>query len=436
MDTNDRSRGDRGPLTDSQVKALAPTDQSYEIRDTELGGLILRVLPSGVKQWNLRYRFHGKQRRLLLGQYPHVGLAAVRKKARKAQTTIDDGRDPAAERRAAAAKPTDTVASLVEDYLEQHARPNKRSAGEDERILNADVLPYWKDRSVRTLARRDVKDLIGRVVKRKAPIMANRLLAVVRRVLNHAVDEEWIDANPAARIKKPSPDVSRGRVLSEPEIQRFWRLVTNLPTTADKPAPGRKRSQGTDDDPICPLSAPLAAVQQVRLLTAQRGGEVVRMKWRDLDLASGWWTIPDTDTKNKQTHRVYLVDEVRAIIEAQQPEADRTPDGFVFAGLGAASVADRAKKAPALLAKALGFDFRGHDLRRTASTKMAEAGIPRAHISYVLNHVDGTPRATRIYDRYERDNEKKLALETWARVLRRILDNVATDNVVAFTRGA
>jgi integrase len=92
----------------------------------------------------------------------------------------------------------------------------------------------------------------------------------------------------------------------------------------------------------------------------------------------------------------------------------------VFVGSGA-SVRDRAKKAPSRIARALKFDFRGHDLRRTAATKMAEAGVPRQHISAVLNHVEAGASVTRVYDRYSYDAEKRRALETWARKLRAIV---------------
>ena len=102
----------------------------------------------------------------------------------------------------------------------------------------------------------------------------------------------------------------------------------------------------------------------------------------------------------------------------------------------AGSARDRAKKAPTVVGRALGIeDFRGHDLRRTAATRMGEAGVPRQHIAYVLNHVDGTPRATSVYDRYEHDAEKRVALETWGRVLTAILEKKPAGTVVPFARG-
>jgi integrase len=101
-------------------------------------------------------------------------------------------------------------------------------------------------------------------------------------------------------------------------------------------------------------------------------------------------------------------------------------------------VADRVKKAGAALSEVLGFEFRSHDLRRTAATRMAAAGVPRDHVSRVLNHVEGGPTATRVYDRYSYDAEKRAALDTWQRELRRILteqQKAGADVVSIATRG-
>ena len=170
---------------------------------------------------------------------------------------------------------------------------------------------------MRELTRRDVRALIERIAER-APVMANRVLAVVRKMLNFAVDHDWIDANPAARVKKPAPEASRDRVLTVDEVRRLWRLLSHFPTTTERPAPGRKRAQGKTDDPLCPVSRWLAAALKVRLLTAQRGGEVARMRWSDLDLerakdgavTRGWWTIPGGFTKNGAAHRVPIAADV------------------------------------------------------------------------------------------------------------------------------
>ena len=159
------------------------------------------------------------------------------------------------------------------------------------------------------------------------------------------------------------------------------------------------------------------------------------MRWADVDLDGGWWMIPGEHTKNGQPHRVPLTADVVELIRTQKPQEEDEPSEYVFAGLGGAAVLHRAKKAPAAVARLLKIDFRGHDLRRTAATFMAAAGIPREHIGHVLNHVEGGARATRVYDRYAYDREKQIAVETWGRTLKGILEQKppATGNVIAIT---
>jgi integrase len=112
-------------------------------------------------------------------------------------------------------------------------------------------------------------------------------------------------------------------------------------------------------------------------------------------------------------------------------DSDEADEVFVFVGSGA-SIQDRAKKAPARIAQLLNIDFRGHDLRRTAATKMAEAGVPRQHISAVLNHVEAGATVTRVYDRYNYDAEKRRALEMWARTLNAILKSAEPGKLLPF----
>jgi integrase len=138
------------------------------------------------------------------------------------------------------------------------------------------------------------------------------------------------------------------------------------------------------------------------------------MRWRDLDLQEGWWTIPREHSTNGHPHRVPLAADVIVIINAQRTGGQGDPV-HVFCGRRNSLVIDRIGKAGAALSRVLGFEFVGHDLRRTAATRMAASGVPREHLSRVLNQVEGGPAATRVYDRYSYDREKRSALELWAR---------------------
>src|SRR2546422_2372297 len=183
------------PLTDNQVRHAVAGSTPRDLRDGGQRGLVLTVLPSGSKQWTARYRFGGRHRRLVLGDYPAVSLSKARNLAADIRIAVRNGQDPVAERKAAKAPSEDTVAALSADYLKKHARKFKRSAAEDERILNVYVLPSWKDRAVKEITRRDVRALVEAIADRGAPVMANRVLAIIRKMLNFAVGHEWIEAN-------------------------------------------------------------------------------------------------------------------------------------------------------------------------------------------------------------------------------------------------
>jgi integrase len=405
-------------LTARYLDTLPPQATRYEVFDEQVPALAVRVTPAGHKSWTLFYRHNGRLRRLTLGRYPDLGLADARKAATRERGRIVDGADPAAERQDERATYGDTVGALFDLYRSKTEK--RKSWPEQRRIFENEVLPSWRHRRVADITRRDIRELIDRKAT-SAPIMANRMLARVSRLFSFAVEHDWIEANPALRIAKPSEEKSRDRVLTRDELRVLW------------PALHETEATGEDGQALPRLPATLNAAFVVMLLTAQRMGEVCRMRWDDVDLDRGWWTIPAVDSKNDDPHRVPLTPSVVTVIRARKNDRE---DRYVFSTHGHAPVADRAKKAAAMLSRGLTFTFRAHDLRRTAASYMAEAGVDRMHIAHVLNHRSVTrSTVTAIYDRYNYDKEKRAALEIWARELDGIVKNQAGLALVRKTRG-
>jgi integrase len=270
-----------------------------------------------------------------------------------------------------------------------------------------------------------VRDLLARIVERPAPIMANRVWALVNQIFNFAIEQDWLDTgNPATRITKQT-ETSRDRVLTEDELRALWTALESCKTVTHTGEPGT--------GPV--ISPMIARGLQVLLLTAHRPGEVFKMRWQDVDLNAKWWTIPVEHSKNGQPHRVALTDRALGLIKEARAASPKN-NGRVFAGIAGGSVAARAKKAAAELerAGAIAFEFHRHDLRRTAATHMAAAGIARDTISHVLNHVDRGSRATAVYERFSHDPEKRVALEAWDRRFETILAAKPAATVLAFAR--
>ncbi len=193
-------------LTDGGIAALKPKPERYEMWEDGRTGLGVRVSPKGRKSWVYMYRFDGKARRMGFGTYPTVGLASARVKHSKAKELLEKGTDPGAQQieRKQAERQAETVNDLAEEYLEKWARPRKRSAAEDERILNKDVLPVWGKRKARDIRRRDVILLLDEIVERGSPIQANRTLAVVRKMFNFALRRDILDTTPVAMVQAPA----------------------------------------------------------------------------------------------------------------------------------------------------------------------------------------------------------------------------------------
>lgn len=393
----------------------APFVQSVAVKtrtdypDDKVKGLVLRVTPTGVKTWCLRYRLHGESKRYTLGSAESLTLSKAREAARKALYGIAAGTDPAEAKRKKLTT-GHTVEALVRDYL-AHVKPKKRSWQQDAWILRHHVLPHWKHAKVSELTRRHVRELVEPIAARGTPVMANRVLATLCTVLNFGIARDWLTFNPAFKMERPGGEIaSRDRVLTDDELRAFWQIAGQEPLI-------------------------VATFLRVRLLTAQRGGELARLTWADVDMDKGTLTIPAKLAKNGRVHTVPLSPMAQRLI-GELPRLDERLFACGFANLMAAAgrVASRMTTVARQVDPTTELDIRGHDLRRTAATRMAQAGIPTADISRVLNHVEAGPKASQVYQRYEFDKEKRIALETWDRVLTGILEEKPAEAVLPFTK--
>jgi hypothetical protein len=86
------------PLTDAKIRAAKPEAKPYKLADGE--GLFLYISPAGGKSWRMKFRTAGKEKLLVLGSYPALGLQDARRQRRAAKERIDEGGDPAADKQA------------------------------------------------------------------------------------------------------------------------------------------------------------------------------------------------------------------------------------------------------------------------------------------------------------------------------------------------
>lgn len=363
-----------------------PATGQVDYFDEKTSGFGLRVSQGGRKTWFAMYRHNGRLRRMTIGTYPSLGLADAREKAKELLHLAAKGEDPATEKQVNRSAPT--FGEMAQDYIEMYAKQRKRSWQEDQRILDYDLLPRWKNCKAHDIKRRDVIALLDSIVQR-APIQANRTLALLRKMYNWAISRDLVEANPCAQVKMPAKENRKDRVLKEEEIRIFWQ---KLPTAS--------------------MTELVRLCLKFQLVTAQRKGEIVIAEWGEFDLNSGWWTIPAEKAKNGLAHRVPLSTLALRILEQVRSISGESRWVFKSYRTDKAILDSSIDHA---LKKNMGHfgisEFTPHDLRRTAASHMTSLGVTRLTVSKLLNHVESG--ITSIYDRHSYDFEKREAIEIW-----------------------
>ena len=424
-------------LTSQFIKGIrAPDTGVTEFWDSGMPGLCLRVFATGRASWSFRYRpREGAKRneRVTFGALAALSLADARDRAAKVRAEVVDGGNPQLTRRQKRedAKRILTFDLLAQRYLDEYAKPRKASWKDDEQRLGRPRKAIGH-RDVATITRRDVIGLLDDM-KRTAPVQANRTQTIICGMLNWAVEEELLDTNPIAGMKKRAKESVSTRTLTDAEIRVLWRAFD---------APGQ--------------TVDIAEALKALLLTGQRPGEVTGAMQRELlnldSPALARLEIPGERMKARRPHVVPLAPMARAIFEdalaRRRAEDDKAG---VFASrllsrdtLARHSLSQALKKRIVPSLEAEGPDAEAvrtlqedpptpHDFRRTVATGMAALGIPREDRKAVLAHVPGDIHGS-VYDKYERLREKRIALETWERHVADVLGHDASANVVPMTR--
>jgi integrase len=399
-------------LTDRAIKKLPLPQNRREVPDGRVTGLYLVLQSSGAKSWALRYRSAGVPRKLTLGGYPTLSIAEARRRAQKALGALAGGNDPAADKkatrealRAAREADADSIERVVALYVQRHAKLKIKRSAEVERVLNKEVVERWKGRRLSQITRAQIHDMLDSIVDRGAPIRANRVFEQFRSLCKWAIGRGIIDRNPCEEVKAPSPETKRERVLDDTEIGLVWQAFEKV-------------------------GWPFGKVGQLLLLTGAREREVAGMEWKEIDLTSRTWTLPATRAKNKREHVVPLSDAAVEIISGLPRLEARK---FVFSVTGRTSVSgfsNAKKKVNGAMAESIPH-WTFHDLRRTVATNLQKLGVRLEVTEACLNHVGGSRAGiVGLYQRHDWKDEKRAALQAWARKLEEIVSGEKAANVV------
>jgi integrase len=427
-------------ITTKALEALRGTDDGKRLPEGGSMFGMVRATPDTKNpvsvdfQW--RYKLNGKTRQVRLGSWPKMSLKALRDERDRLAVEVKSGTDPVQRKATEKLKiEVDQVEARnkqldrLEVIAQQQARLTVRQlfklwhdlalkqrgdgGAEAKRAFERDVFPLIGDLAVADVKKVHVQNIVDTMMARDVVRMTKRVLSDLRQMFGFALDRDYVEADPTARIKKAKigPDGERDRVLGEAELID---LLKKLPQS------------GLADTSQCALLIQMATITRI--------GETVGARWEHVDFERRQWVLPET--KNGKSHQVWLSDFALRQFERLRAITGETPWCFPCSRYDPAiektnlpldtktvtkQVADRQREPGGQIAgrtkqidalKLSGGQWRPHDLRRTGASAMAELGALPDVIEKCLNHTEEN-KMKRIYQRATYEGPMRDAWRLW-----------------------
>lgn len=392
-------------LTDKKLQSLKPKEKEYSLSDRD--GLSLRVFSNGRKSFQYRYKLTGwkSYKRYVYGDYPKISLKEVRSLHAEAIKKVRAGIDLNLEKNTRIQKriAEPIVKEAFEEYKKNYLFKELKRPERQIYYFKKDILPAIGLMKIKDVTRRHLIKILDKIVKRNAPINANRTLSALKRFFGFCVERGMLDDNPSLQITKKAVGGSekpKNRFLSESEIKELLQKI---------------------DD--APFSRQVRLAIKILLLTGQRVGELCNAEWPEIDLKERVWTIPPHKSKNGDENKAPLSDmtiscfselkelsgESRFVLQSPQEKEKEKP--IVYTTVNRAVLRHQ---------KYFGLEkWTPHDLRRTLATQLNELGVFPHVVEKILNHKMQGVMA--VYNQAEYWEDKVKALNMWEEKIKQIM---------------
>ncbi len=411
-------------ITKECVDAMQAGLKPVFLWDSEVKGFGVKLTPTGTRTYIYQYRLGGRAgrtQRVRIGQHGSITPDQARAKAKLLAAEIVQGSDPAKAKREKAAKQL-SDAELAFDaycqrYLDARIKPEKpRSYANVEMIFRLHAVPRLKTKALPDITKRDVVRVIEGIPATSLALRRSTH-AILRKMFAWAVARDDIAASPMTGMDAPEGAADRDRVLSDTELVLVWQAASAL-------------------------GYPFGTLFRLLASTGQRREEVAALDWCELDRESQTWTLPASRSKNGVEHIIPLNALAAAELDsiAALNRYNNWPsNGPVLTTNGKVSISGYSKAKRRLDAEMQALaggeikPWRTHDLRRTVATGLQKLGVRFEVTEAVLNHTSGSRSGVAgVYQRHDWKEEKRAALDAWARHVAQMLTPADTGNVVAF----
>ncbi|MFT7772229.1 tyrosine-type recombinase/integrase [Roseateles sp.] len=422
------------------------------------------------------YKWFGSGKKHYCGTWPDISLAAIRAERDRARALVKSGVSPTDAKRAAKIDSQAAVEATIALAARQEAEnlsframfeawvlDGVRRADDNaelRRSFEKDVLPLLGAKPVRAVEEGDVRSVLRAVISRGAYRMASRAYADMVQLFAWAEQRKpWralmIEGNPMKLVELArllphgcDPDAERDRVLSGDELRELRIKLTDMEATYSAAPAGTKYSVDR------PLKKETELALWICLGTLCRIGELLMSRWEHVNLTTGEWFVPASNTKTRVDWKVYL-----SPFALRQFKALHTLTGdtaFCFPARAPAGAAPAQHVCTKSVSKQIGDrqtqfkkrsgplkhrkhdnslvlsggkmgEWTPHDLRRTGATMMQQLGVSLDLIDRCQNHVLAGGRVRRAYLHHDYASEKR---EAWSKLGDRIELLLENSNVV------
>lgn len=385
---------------DSYIKSLKSESNWFE--KTESTGLAVRVMPSGNKSWIYRFTINGKRHKMTLGKYPGISLKQARELHIQAIGLKAQGINPIEFEHEQKLRKENTVKKIILSWFTNYIEKNRKKPLQIKQQIDADIIPLLGDMELDKLQPIDITQAMDSIVKRGAPIHANRVLGTLKQAFNYAVSSGSMSQNPAASIR--ARDIGglekpRERYLNLEEIKTIWQF---LDTEQSK------------------MSLQTKSAIKMMILTGVRTAEIRLAKWSEFNFKDSLWTIPPENTKSAITVKIHLSRLTKSVLADLKSISDSP---FVLPSFVLNQPLDENALPRAIrrIQTRVGIPlWTAHDLRRTFATQLCETlNVNPVVIEKCLGHK--MPRIMATYNKNEMLPQRKDALERWATCIQKFI---------------
>ena len=397
-------------FTHNKILGLLPKERRYLVN--EGNGFCLRISPQGTKTWFYRYKFNGKEKWLTIGHFPAMGVAEARKCFNEYWEIRSSGQDPERESLERQIQKSNTIQTLVTEWYNNYIIKHRKQPQQIKQQIDADIIPLLGNLELNKLQTLDITRALDTIVKRGAPVHANKVLSTLKQVFNYAVNRGELLTNPAAQLR--SRDIGgvekpKDRYLTLDEIKTLWLFLES-------------DQHG--------LSLSITQAIKIIILTGVRTAEIRLATWSEFDFDQSLWIVPPEHTKTAMKMKIHLTPQITSILQTLR---DLSSSEFVLTGSAPSSpLSEKAiSKAISRIQERVGIPYwTAHDLRRTFATQLGEAlHVDPVVIEKCLGHK--MPKIMATYNKNEMLPQRKDALTQWGQHLRALIDHVSDDAKIA-----